>query len=104
LNGEVDHLSVQPIISAIARIISAAENFPEQSAAALDNRSPHGKNLYGTGTWHHRHGRRRKVESLVDELVRRFLLQFPDKTIGNCIGRSVQTKNRWGTYWVIASA
>ena len=32
--------------------------------------------------------------SLVDELVRRFLLDFKDKTIGIDLGRSVQTQDR----------
>jgi methylmalonyl-CoA mutase len=80
LNGEMDHLGTANH-GAIARIISAAENFPEQSAAALETVHRMAKTctapvlgITGTGG--------AGKSSLVDEMVRRFLLQFPDKTIG----------------------
>ena len=66
---------------AIARVISAAENFPEVAKKALD--IIHNKNktsttpvlgITGTGG--------AGKSSLVDELVRRFLIDFPEKTIG----------------------
>ena len=66
---------------AIARVISAAENFPEVAKKALD--IIHNKNktsttpvlgITGTGG--------AGKSSLVDELVRRFLIDFPKKTIG----------------------
>jgi methylmalonyl-CoA mutase len=65
----------------IARIISSAENFPDIAKPALE--AIHKKNENGaipvlgiTGT-----GGAGK-SSLVDELVRRFLIDFPEKTIG----------------------
>jgi methylmalonyl-CoA mutase len=80
LNGEVDKLANKEI-GAIARIISAAENFPEIAKAALDkihikNQKSSTPVLGITGT-----GGAGK-SSLVDELVRRFLVDFPEKTIG----------------------
>ena len=80
LNGEVDHLSTQNP-KAIARIISSAENFPEVAKASLE--TIHKKNktcktpvlgITGTGG--------AGKSSLVDELVRRFLIDFPKKTVG----------------------
>ncbi len=80
LNGEVDHLAEKEIGS-IARVISAAENFPEIAKDTLDeihkkNKTSRTPVLGITGT-----GGAGK-SSLVDELVRRFLIDFPDKTIG----------------------
>ncbi len=80
LNGEADHLSKKEI-GAIARVISAAENFPEIAKDTLDeihqkNKTSKTPVLGITGT-----GGAGK-SSLVDELVRRFLIDFTDKTIG----------------------
>ncbi|MBF03683.1 MAG: methylmalonyl-CoA mutase [Flavobacterium sp.] len=80
LNGEADHLTNKNSRD-IARVISAAENFPEIAKATLDkihqeNQTSTTPVLGITGT-----GGAGK-SSLVDELVRRFLIDFPEKTIG----------------------
>lgn len=80
LNGEIKRLPKKDF-GAIARIISSAENFPEVAKETLDK--IHIKNqkqttpvlgITGTGG--------AGKSSLVDELVRRFLIDFPEKTIG----------------------
>ena len=80
LNGEVNRLDKKEIGS-IARVISSAENFPEVAKETMD--TIHKKNeksttpvlgITGTGG--------AGKSSLVDELVRRFLIDFPEKTIG----------------------
>ena len=79
LNGEVNHIEKKQV-KAIARLISAAENFPEESKAHLDKVHSMAKKgttpvlgITGTGG--------AGKSSLVDELVRRFLIDFPTKEI-----------------------
>jgi methylmalonyl-CoA mutase len=79
-NGAVEGVLKRDFLS-IARVISAAENHPEQAAENLAvvrerARQLHTPVLGITGT-----GGAGK-SSLVDELVRRFLIDFPDKTVG----------------------
>ncbi|CAL2090903.1 methylmalonyl-CoA mutase family protein [Tenacibaculum sp. 190524A02b] len=80
LNGEVNNLASKQIGS-IARVISSAENFPEvakESLAVIHEKNKNAKTpvlgITGTGG--------AGKSSLVDELVRRFLIDFPEKTIG----------------------
>jgi methylmalonyl-CoA mutase len=80
LNGELKNLAKKEIGS-IARLISSAENFPEVAKGSLAIIHKKNKNsttpvlgITGTGG--------SGKSSLVDELVRRFLIDFPKKTIG----------------------
>ncbi len=66
-------------VYAIARLISAAENFPESARGLIDSLKDHPRRspvlgITGTGG--------SGKSSLVDEIVRRFLEDFPELTIG----------------------
>ena len=80
LDIEVDDLK-NKTSKTIARVISSAENFPETAKNTIDKIHSKNKNsqtpvlgITGTGG--------AGKSSLVDELVRRFLLDFPKKTVG----------------------
>ncbi len=83
LNGEVAHV-IEKDAKSIARLISAAENFPDniETKAMLKKvremkAAPKTTPILGiTGT-----GGAGK-SSLVDEIVRRYLLDFPEKSLG----------------------
>lgn len=79
LNGEPDTIE-QKDQKSIARLISAAENFPEKARDVLQNIKRKNETvktpvlgITGTGG--------AGKSSLVDELVRRFLIDFKDKTL-----------------------
>ena len=79
LNGEVKHLSKDDP-KTVARVISAAENYPESFKEELQSIRDKAKKIdtpilgiTGTGG--------AGKSSLVDELIRRFLIDFEDKTL-----------------------
>ena len=78
-----DSITVEAIakknVNSIARLISAAENFPEKARKKIDELTKHSKKvpvlgITGTGG--------SGKSSLIDEIVRRFLDDFSNKTIG----------------------
>jgi isobutyryl-CoA mutase len=78
-------------VYAIARLISAAENFPDSVRELVDGMKQHSKRspvlgITGTGG--------SGKSSLVDEIVRRFLHDFPEKTI--CIISVDPSKRKTG--------
>lgn len=80
LNINIEELS-QKNVGSIARLISSAENFPEVAKETMNLIHEKNKNsktpvlgITGTGG--------AGKSSLVDELVRRFLIDFPEKSIG----------------------
>lgn len=80
LNGEVTHVTAKDKKS-IARLISAAENYPDHAKPFLEKikeKAVQSKTpvlgITGTGG--------AGKSSMVDEIVRRFLLDFPNKHIG----------------------
>ncbi|NIM20789.1 MAG: methylmalonyl-CoA mutase [Candidatus Latescibacteria bacterium] len=80
LDGEYSHLKEKNVLS-IAKLISAAENFPKESRDELKKVHEMAKavsvpvlGITGPGG--------AGKSSLIDELIRRFLIDFSDKTIG----------------------
>ncbi len=80
LNGEADALRVQHPQN-IARLITAAENFPEVHTDLFEKLHIQGEKnkvpvlgITGTGG--------AGKSSLIDELIRRFLMEYEDKTLG----------------------
>ncbi len=99
LNGEVSHIGVNNDKD-VARLISAAENFPEAHADQLsDIRETAAKiptpvlGITGTGG--------AGKSSLIDELVRRFLLDNPSKTMA-IISIDPSKRKTGEPYWEIA--